>query len=102
MRYRESRDANEADVIRVLTSIPGVRVRKIPNENGTADLLVRRATWGPGVWIMVELKTPKGRVKAHQAAMLDNGEVYLARSVDDVCAVLGIGLRPTVAARGGQ
>lgn len=90
MRHRETRDANEAEIVRTLEAIPGVRVHKLPNEAGLADLLVRRAQWWPGRWAMIEVKTSDGKLAPHQAEMVARGETIVARCARDVLIALDI------------
>lgn len=55
---------------------------------GIADILCRRDNWPPAMWLALELKSPRGRVRPEQAELAAAGAVHIVRSVDDVLDVL--------------
>lgn len=64
------------------------------NVVGCADLIGWAAVNGHAVFLAIECKAPSGRIRASQAAFLGaltrmGGIAIVARSVDDVTAVLG-------------
>ena len=86
-------DANQKAIVAAIRALPGWRWRPIPNaySPGTRQLgdgLVRHDGWRPGVWVMVEIKTAKGRVRPEQALTIERGVCIVIRSVDDVLRFL--------------
>lgn len=85
---RSRRDKNEHEIVRNLRSLPGFRV--ITLSSGTiGDLLVRRDSWEPGRWVMVEVKSDRGELADHQAEALHRGETILARSLQGLLDHIG-------------
>jgi len=63
----------------------GLRRRGDGADRGIGDLLVHQA--GP-TWIMLEVKTPAGRLSPEQRALVDAGRMVVVRSVDEALAIV--------------
>lgn len=79
-------DANQSEIVRALERM-GCDVLDLSGVGSSCpDLLVRvRAI---DRWMLVEVKTPKGRIKPGQAAFAQRWPVAIVRSVDDAIALL--------------
>lgn len=53
------------------------------NSKAIPDLLVARGGWPQGIWLGMEVKLPKGGVKAEQQELLDAGMIVIVRTVDE-------------------
>ena len=85
-RRATKRDANEPEIIKALREV-GATVQTISETNVT-DLLVGYQ----GVNYLIEVKMPKGKLSSGQKDwhLSWDGQVSVARSVDDALSVLGI------------
>lgn len=79
-------DANHGEIKRAFERM-GCDVIDLSRVGGSVpDLLVRvRAV---NRWMLVEVKTPKGRIKPGQAAFAERWPVEVVRSVDDAIAAV--------------
>ena len=82
-------DANQSEIVAALRQIPGVTVIDLREVGkGVPDLIVGRA----GLNYLIELKTPKGKLRLIQALHTQNwkGQTAVARSLDDVLKIMGV------------
>ncbi|SRR5581483_1946943 len=51
---------------------------------GLPDLLVRKRSWPPFLWVGIEIKGDKTAVSVEQQALSDAGDIYVCRGMDGV------------------
>ena len=79
MRRAAKVDGNHGEIVRALRRV-GCAVLDLSRlGGGVPDLLVRRGR----VWTLLEIKTPKGRVRQQQIDFAHQWPVVVVRSVDE-------------------
>ena len=79
-------DANQVDIVRAFERM-GCEVLDLSGVgSGCPDLLVRVPAIG--LWMLVEVKTPKGRIKPGQAEFATRWPVSIVRSIDDAIELM--------------
>jgi hypothetical protein len=58
------------------------RARVMAQDKGIPDLLVSHSDFAPK-WIGMEVKTPGGKMKPEQQALLDEGRIVVVRSLQE-------------------
>jgi hypothetical protein len=86
MRRAARKDANHTDITRAFERM-GCDVIDLSRVGGSVpDLLVRVRALNR--WMLVEIKTAKGRLKPGQVAFAERWPVEVVRSVDDAIAAV--------------
>lgn len=55
---------------------------------GIPDLIVSHPSWGRGVWLGAELKSPTGRLRPEQRELADAGRIVVWRSLEDALVTI--------------
>ena len=88
LRHRRRVDSNHKPIVDAFRQFGWEVLSLAPLGSGVPDLLVSR----PGEMRLVEVKTPKGKLKPMQETFMASWPVSVVRSIDDVQA-LSIGSR---------
>jgi hypothetical protein len=57
--------------------------RRGASEPGIPDILVTHKNWRPGMWLGLEVKTDKGKLKPEQAELLEAQRIFVVRSWEE-------------------
>lgn len=53
------------------------------NTNGLPDLCIRHKAWPRALWLLMEVKKPKGNIRPDQQELFDQGGSFIVYSLDD-------------------